>query len=340
MRPSRGPGLVGWFTLATLGFFAREAAADGPACTTPKTTCSGSGGYYASSDDLNRLTAVADPILRDVRTCLDGAGGKHVPSVLVIRWDSDGKAVDVRIDAPGYESLPCVQKAQTKLANLQNPHETAIRCEFGCNKPQPPPLPPPSAPVATAPAAVPPPTTAAPAATAPATQQPPAPVAPPPRYEKVWYGYQTLIADAISIPLFAVGATTKTDGLTGAGYVGFALGAPVIHWVHGNVGKGFGSLGIRVGAPPTLALFGALGGVIADGGRGNTGDSALTGAWVGVGIGVAAAVVVDAAGFAYTKELVEPSTTPTAKARENGFAFSPTFDVRKDHATLGVAGTF
>src|SRR4051794_27300673 len=130
MRRALRSFLTGAVILTTLALAEHEASADGTTCTAPKTTCAGNAGYYAASDDLNRLTAVADPVLRDVRTCLDASGGKHVPSVLVIRWNSDGAPVEVKVDVPGYESLPCVQKAQTKLSTLQNPHETAIRCEF------------------------------------------------------------------------------------------------------------------------------------------------------------------------------------------------------------------
>src|SRR4051794_20309368 len=119
MRRALRVALAGAATLTALGSprgaAAQPAASRDAACTTPKTTCVGHSGYYASAEDVDRLTAVADPVLRDVRTCLDASGDKHVPSVLVIRWDSEGKPVDVKIDVPGYESLACVQQAQAKL---------------------------------------------------------------------------------------------------------------------------------------------------------------------------------------------------------------------------------
>jgi hypothetical protein len=284
---------------------------------------------------------VADPLLRDVRTCLDAAGAKHVPSVLVVRWDSDGKPGDVRIDVPGYESLPCVQKAQSKLATLQNPHETVIRCEFGCPTPTPPAVvaPPVTAP-SPAPAAAPP---AAPAAVA-ATPAPPKP-----EYEKVWYGYQTLIADGASAGLFFAGIGTGTSPMTVAGYLTFVLATPVIHMVHGNIGPGFGSMGIRLLLPPIGMGVGALAGVIIAGTNGsgsldrfgNGANGAINGLVIGGLLGAAGCVLIDAAGLGYTKERVDTrSAAPGTQHREQLFAIAPTFDVQKDHTTFGVVGSF
>lgn len=320
-----------------------NAFADEPACKEPKTVCGGNSGYYASSDDLNRVTAVADPILRDVRTCLDSSGAKHVPAALVIRWDSDGHAVDVKIDVPGYESLACVQKAKTKLSALQNPHETAIRCEFGCPKPAPPPPLPAPAPITTpAPSTSPPPAPASSGAASSAVSSTAVPpLAPPPkRYEKVWYGYQTLIPDAITIPAFFGGVLSKTGGITAGGYLGFILVTPVIHMVHGNVGKGFGSMGIRLGGPPIAALFGAFAGIIINNDSNHIGDAAETGALVGAGIGAGICAVVDAFGFAYEKQLIDESPPASARSTKPAFTLSPTFGMNKAGGSVGVAGQF
>ncbi len=65
----------------------------------------------------------------------------------------------------------------------------------------------------------------------------------PPKTKTSWYGWQTLIAD---------GGTLAATYVTGSPIVflgGYALGAPIVHWAHGNVAAGFGSLGVRVVAP-------------------------------------------------------------------------------------------
>ena len=159
------------------------------------------------------------------------------------------------------------------------------------------------------------------------------------RYEKVWYGYQPLIADAISISLFLGGAASTTDGVTTAGYLGFILGTPIIHMAHGNIGKGFGSLGLRVGVPLTAAAIGAISGLIIASRSGDRDEAAGTGAIIGASIGVAGCVVIDAAGFAYTKELVEERAVTTARPRPT-FTLAPSVDVRKDRAAIGIVGQF
>lgn len=345
MRRGLRAALAGAATVTVLGWATPDAAAQ-QACTNPKTRCAGHSGYYAAAEDIDRLTAVADPILRDVRTCLDAVGAKHVPSALVIRWDSEGKPVDVRIDVPGYESLPCVQKAQAKISTLQNPRETAIRCEYGC--PAPPPPKPAPAPVVVVPPAA---TQPAPATTAPATTTTTAPAPKPeqPQYEKVWYGYQTLIADGVSFGTLVGGIAAGSGGVTTAGYLGFLFATPIIHMVHRNVGPGFGSIGIRLILPLLSLGVGAIAGVIVGGTSGSGrfdrfadgANGAVNGAVIGGLIGVAGCVAIDAAGFAYSKERIDDRAITRAPRRQAPwFTLAPSLDVQKDHAALGVVGQF
>jgi hypothetical protein len=346
MRRARCAALTGAVSIIFIGVVPRDANAQ-PACTAPKTTCGGTDGYYASTEDVNRVTAVVDPLLRDLRACLDTAGGKHVSPSVMIRWDAEGNAVGVKVDAPGYDSLPCVAKVAGKLSQLQNPHETAIRCDFGCAKPAPAkPAPPPVAPVVVVP---PPAGPVAPTAPAPApVAAAPAPVPPPEKYEKVWYGWQTLIADSVSLSLFGAGALSKTPAVTTTGVVGFLLATPIVHMVHGNVGKGFGSIGIRLMLPLVSVGIGALAGLIASSNSriDNVGDRVGDGAIIGFIVGLAGCVLIDAAALAYTKEKVEtaglgPRLPERQKAASRQwFTLMPSLDIQKDRAALGISGRF
>jgi hypothetical protein len=339
-------------TSLMLGFFGATndaAAQPAPACTSPKTTCTGEGGYYASAEDLNRVTAVGDPLLKELRTCLDGAGGKHITPTFVVRWDSDGNAVAVKIDVPGYESQPCVAKIQAKLQTLQNPHETAIRCEYGCAKPAstPPPVPPP--------VVVPAPTPS----TTPTTATPPPRAAPPVvkkeefHTEKVWYGWQTLTADGISFAMIFAGTAAKSGALVGLGVGSFLLATPIVHMAHGNVGPGFGSVAMRLLVPIIGAGIGGLVGLIAGGSQGRgvdqIGNGASGGAYglvIGFYIGVAGCIAIDAAGLAWTKERVEGPAPPSSALNNNKnkqkqwFTLSPGVNIQKDQAALGFSGRF
>jgi len=60
------------------------------------------------------------------------------------------------------------------------------------------------------------------------------------RTHKHWYGWQTLLVDLGSV---------LTIPLGGVGLAGYALGAPIVHLAHGQVGRGVGSLGLRLALP-------------------------------------------------------------------------------------------
>ena len=302
-----------------------------PVCAQPKTTCGGADGYYASLEDVNRLVAVTDPVLKELRTCLDTAGGKHIAPNVTIRWNSEGKAVSVKIDVPGYDTLPCVAKTAAKLA-LQNPHETAIRCDYGCAPPAPPPVPaaPPPVPSPGVVVAQPPP--------------PSAPPSPPPPYagaplEREWYGWQGLILDAAAIGIFVGGWAADDGNIVGAGWFTYVLGAPITHWAHGNIGKGFADMGLRIGVPVAGFLVGGLFGFGAgEGGSGafrNFGahsNGPVVGAVVGGALGTVAMSALDALVFGYTK------ARPVERA--SWLTWEPTLDLRPGRGTAGIGGTF
>lgn len=112
--------------------------------------------------------------------------------------------------------------------------------------------------------------------------------------EEHWYGWQTLTSDALSAGLLAGSVTTNIEELGVLGGLGYFFGGPIVHWSHGNVAKGFGSLGLRVAATVLLTAGAAV-----------CFDSSLSGeglpcgvALVGV-LAVPATVAVDAAVFAH-----------------------------------------
>ncbi|MRG91865.1 hypothetical protein [Polyangium spumosum] len=75
--------------------------------------------------------------------------------------------------------------------------------------------------------------------------------------EPQWYGWQSLMG---IIPSHGIALLGLTDNdlipLIYLGAAGHALTSPIVHWAHGNVGTGFLSLGVNIGAP-------LLGGMIA-----------------------------------------------------------------------------
>jgi hypothetical protein len=165
------------------------------------------------------------------------------------------------------------------------------------------------------------------------------------RTEWRWYGAQTLFVDGVSIAAILLGAATRAnrdrDGMSGSllgvGSTGVVFGAPIVHWVHGHVGKGFGSLGLMV-VPPLVAL-----GMLIDGMGGlDFGDSNTpthhsksdAETFVGAAILIAwipTAVAVDAACLAYEE----------VPARERpSVAWAPRVSLVRGGGTLGAGGTF
>jgi hypothetical protein len=356
-----------WVYATILG--TRDASAQ-QACTAPKTTCEGTDGYYASKEDLARVTAVTDPLLRELRACLDAAGGNNVTPAVTMRWDSEGNAVAVKVEAPGYESLACVAKVSGKLTQLQNPHETAIRCEYGCPRP-PAPAP---APV---PAPVPPPPAPAPTPPTPPSQQPPlvvnppgvtpapAPARPQPvqqpaqassvpvlapqgperrssRYEQVWYGWQALIPDSVAYVATLAGGFADARGAVALGLITWGLGTPIVHMAHAEVGRGFASIGMRIMLPLVGSGIGALAGLIANAGKRSAdeiGDAAGTGAIIGAFVGAGGCTLVDVLALGYKRQKVETAITSTEQ-RTRWLTIAPTMNIGKDRAAIGIGGSF
>jgi hypothetical protein len=122
----------------------------------------------------------------------------------------------------------------------------------------------------------------------------------PPSKRPQWYGWQTLIADAPSLTAFVAGVSMIDDGNSGgstlawAGILGYELVPGIIHFAHGNPGRGFASLGMRFGMPLAGAIVGAA--------VASNCDSSLCelgGAGVGIMLGMGGAIAIDAAVLAY-----------------------------------------
>jgi len=146
------------------------------------------------------------------------------------------------------------------------------------------------------------------------------------RVASEWYGWQTLSFDAAAITSLGVAARVRTNDEV-YGYLAlflYTFGGPTVHWGHGNVGRGFGSLGVRVGAPIVLgaAMCGAAGG---------DGWDCLGGWAFGAFLGVTAASAIDAGALAYD-EVELPS--------HGSIRLRPVATITKQMSTFGVGATF
>ena len=151
------------------------------------------------------------------------------------------------------------------------------------------------------------------------------------RERSVWYGWQTLAVDGISIGLFLAAASGDLPTLEGIAAVGYAAGPPVVHFAHGRVAAGFGSLGLRVALP----FFGAAIGASTVNCSGSEDMfCGLDQAAIGVLVGMTLAVGIDAAVLA-RETVTEKGPAPVRTLR-----LVPVVDPHRRVAELDVTGVF
>jgi hypothetical protein len=71
-------------------------------------------------------------------------------------------------------------------------------------------------------------------------------------HHRSWYGWQTLVVDVSSLTLTVVGGVMDVPVLYVPGIVGLLVGSPAVHFGHGEVARGFASLGLRAGTALTM----------------------------------------------------------------------------------------
>jgi hypothetical protein len=139
-----------------------------------------------------------------------------------------------------------------------------------------------------------------------------------------WYGWETLLSDAVSISMLLVAAESDEGPVAVIGLGIYALGGPAIHFGQGETLNGLGSVGLRLGLP---AIGGLIGAQVSDGCRGY---ECFEGAGYGILLGMGAAVVLDAALLGYRSDDVSVTARRVV----------PTLSLAGGRSTLGLAGTF
>jgi len=136
------------------------------------------------------------------------------------------------------------------------------------------------------------------------------------------YRLQVLGADAVSYALLLGSAYAGHDArqtLRGGGASIFLVGAPVVHLVHGRLGRGVADVGLRIAIPAVGALVGSM-----------QGDDEGSGVAAGFLVGAAIASVLDAAWLAGGDE-PRPTT---------GQPVATTVSPVRGGAMLGLGGSF
>jgi hypothetical protein len=153
------------------------------------------------------------------------------------------------------------------------------------------------------------------------------------RPRRSWYGWQTLIADGISTTVFFTalseddrGGQDTAEALAWAGILGYEIAPAIVHFAHRNPGRGFASMGIRLGMPLAGAF---LGGAAASGCHGT--DCKAAAAGVGFLLGMGGAIAIDAALLAFD---YRESTARSARRT----ILAPLLSLSPQHAFVGLQG--
>ncbi len=125
---------------------------------------------------------------------------------------------------------------------------------------------------------------------------------------KRWYGWQPLVADGAA---FTAASAFRSPGIL---FVGYAIGAPTIHLLHGQPVRAVKSLGIRLAIPAAAALVGcaASDAVLRD----KLAHPCAEGASFGLLAGMATAIAIDASTLSFdparAKDVASSKRTTTA----------------------------
>lgn len=165
----------------------------------------------------------------------------------------------------------------------------------------------------------------------------------------VWYGWQTLLADAASVTLAFAPLVISPPNVNAAnttlpiGALGYLAIPPAIHFAHGEGVRGVLSLGLR-GALPALGYFAGGGINSCDRNSGKCGPNLAGPLLLLVGAGVAA--IIDDAALAWTSGSDAPSPAPApSPPRAAGVTWAPLAGVGVDARggaapTVGMFGAF
>jgi hypothetical protein len=152
------------------------------------------------------------------------------------------------------------------------------------------------------------------------------PATSPPATSSQWYGWQILISDAA---VFSVAGLTRNASVA-FGWVG---GGTIVHWGHGNVGRGLASAVLRVGLPFVGLHLGVAS------------ASGCQGGWCGLGeavagglIGMGAAELIDVALLAH--DSAPTPATIRAAQRSHGVEVSPVVRAGRSGFGLDLVGRF
>jgi hypothetical protein len=95
-----------------------------------ETTCWSTGAPDTFSTSALPVSPLVDPLLRELEACAAAAGVKNPQAAVSLRWNGVGNPVAVHVETPGYEDLPCAGDVFARLTQIHRGGEGSVRCEL------------------------------------------------------------------------------------------------------------------------------------------------------------------------------------------------------------------
>jgi hypothetical protein len=94
-----------------------------------KTTCTSDS---LPMEDQTRLAEGIQPMLKEMRVCLDRVNADSINPAVIARFESNGLMSALKSDTGGYDDSACVQTARSKPPNVAVSRAASARCEYRC----------------------------------------------------------------------------------------------------------------------------------------------------------------------------------------------------------------
>lgn len=99
-----------------------------------KITCTPDSASSVVPDDQNRVAEAFQPMLKEIRVCLDRVSAQGIHPAVIVRFEGGGQLTNVRVDTGGYDEQQCVQDARSKAPPVTIGRPASLRCEYRCAK--------------------------------------------------------------------------------------------------------------------------------------------------------------------------------------------------------------
>lgn len=100
-----------------------------------KTTCTPDATSALPPEDLTRLAESFQPMLNEVRVCLDRISAQAIQPAVILRFDGQpGQLTQLKLDAGGYDDMTCVQDARSRPPRVMVTRSSSVRCAYRCAK--------------------------------------------------------------------------------------------------------------------------------------------------------------------------------------------------------------